>query len=615
MTSINLKVNKHGFCLKCASVTKDPLFWVNKKCLPVWRNNGVVMFHLPSELKDLGHAEKMLIQRVSPFVSLHHMKNGILGMTGHVCAFEQDVNEFITRLPRCKDDISLLRVIKKVRTEIGSDEIKDKAFRVRKSKVLGALNWLKEHNPLFSDIIIDASALDWIDGEEGDIEGLIVSTEEIDASNDVLDKATEDVGPVPGFYDPNNVKGDNVAAFGYIATGGKAELSPNDSVINNALQEAVDGSSRMKEITVDWPAIKDQPVSEYSDTRIFALAFPWLFPGKLCMLYIRSCLIDNLLIKLISGGEGDVIDSEWKIAEWGKRLLYYEDGRFAADKIFTFFALNYIVRKRNSSSGMFFVDNFNSECPDTLEELQDKIRSGDTTFINSLTYWNKRVKGSTAYWYQKRSELYTWINHHVERGNGAPLFFITLSCAEHYWPDIIALLKERLEIAGEDTSMCYVGSPKLAQYLNDYTIVVQEYFQQRVVLWLETVGKKVFGIEHYWVRYEFAPGRGQIHAHLLAIPKNPTLHQLSYELQKNRDNGECRADIIGEWAAKQFGLTASVEDGFDEIEVGSDNTPVKVRLSAVPKTELNSDKQSLMKHVQCHECSKFCLRDKKNSKW
>ncbi len=28
---------------------------------------------------------------------------------------------------------------------------------------------------------------------------------------------------------------------------------------------------------------------------------------------------------------------------------------------------------------------------------------------------------------------------------------------------------------------------------------------------------KVFGITHYWVRFEFSKSRGQIHLHLLAI--------------------------------------------------------------------------------------------------
>ena len=61
----------------------------------------------------------------------------------------------------------------------------------------------------------------------------------------------------------------------------------------------------------------------------------------------------------------------------------------------------------------------------------------------------------------------------------------------------------------------------IVQIVNDYTIVVQEYVQQRVKIWLSTIGKKVFHIQYYWLRYEFAPSRGQIHAHMLAIHENP----------------------------------------------------------------------------------------------
>ena len=318
---------------------------------------------------------------------------------------------------------------------------------------------------------------------------------------------------------------------------------------------------------------------------------------------------------LIIGGEGDASEMKNDHAEWGRRMLYFKDGRFATDKIFTFFAMNYIARKRNSSSGQWFVDKFTSNCPETLDELKCSIAKGDTKFLNSLSYWNKRVKGSSAYWFQKRSELYTWVNHHVEMGNGAPLFFITLSCAENYWPDIVHLIKERLELAGQDTSGCYIGSKHLPQLLNDYTIVVQEYFQARVVAWLETVGKTIFGIEHYWVRYEFAPGRGQIHAHLLAVPKNKTIHQLSHELLKDKDNASNRADVIGQWAADQYGLTASVDPGFDEIEVGPTNTPVTIRFSDLPdnKEAHTDDTQRLMKHLQCHKCSQFCMRETDNT--
>ena len=296
-------------------------------------------------------------------------------------------------------------------------------------------------------------------------------------------------------------------------------------------------------------------------------------------------------------------------------MLFYEDGRFAEDKIFTFFAMNYIIRKRNSTSGSFFVSNFQKGCPDTLEELKNKIEAGDTTFINSLTYWNKRVKGSTSYWFQKRSELCTWINYHVEKGNGAPNFFITLSCAEHYWPDIIRLIRERLRYAGRDDSECYVGSPKLPQLLNDYSVVVQEYFQQRVTEWLDTVGKEVFGTEHCWVRYEFAPGRGQIHAHLLAISGDKSIHRLSHNILKHSDKDESiRADALGQWAADAFGLTAEVSSHFDEIEVDHDNTPITIRFGDVGTSpdDVSEDFNRIMKHCQYHNCSDFCLRDAPN---
>ena len=171
-------------------------------------------------------------------------------------------------------------------------------------------------------------------------------------------------------------------------------------------------------------------------------------------------------------------------------------------------------------------------------------------------------------------------------------------------------------MAGRSSTECYVGSEKMPKLLNEFSIVVQEYFQKRVEIWLRTVGRTVFGIEHYWVRYEFAPGRGQIHAHLLGIPKTKNIHLLSYETLKNSDGSSNKADLLGQWAADQFGLTASVSDSFDSLDVNAQTTPISIRFSDVEPTDENIEKDAemLMKHVQCHKCSGFCLRDDE-SKW
>jgi len=279
------------------------------------------------------------------------------------------------------------------------------------------------------------------------------------------------------------------------------------------------------------------------------------------------------------------------------------------DQIFGFFALNYIIRHRNASCGRWFVDKFQHNCPHDLDELRDSITKGDMSFVNSLTYFNQRIKGSSPYWFKKRCELYSWINYHVESGNGAPMFFITLSCAEHYWPDIFRLIKEKLEDAGLDSSECFYGSKKASTLLNEYSLIVQEYFQLRVEAWLRLVGKPLFGIKHHWVRFEFAPGRGQIHAHMLCVSDHIEIYEKCYEDLKDAKEGETkRARRLSEWASKKYGLTASVCDGFDSLEVKRETSPCKHRYKDIPLESISEDTQLLLKAVQVHDCNGFCLR-------
>ena len=164
---IGLKLNSIGACTKCAKHKHLDYFMI-KTALPTWMKKGKHQFQLPAELSGLSHAEKMLIQRISPFVPLHHIKRGIFGLRGHVCAFDQDVNEFLQRLPRTRDDTTLLKVVQSIRAEVGStNSTSTKCFRVRRTKIKGALEWLKANNPLYGDIIIEMDRLDWIEGGRG----------------------------------------------------------------------------------------------------------------------------------------------------------------------------------------------------------------------------------------------------------------------------------------------------------------------------------------------------------------------------------------------------------------------------------------------------------------
>jgi Helitron helicase-like domain at N-terminus len=596
--SLRLKVNKKQICSDCMAL-KDPNYYLSHRLLPVWYKDDIPQFHVPLELTRLTLAEKMLIQLASPFIPLRHIKNGAFGLSGHVCCFEQDVEGFVTNLPRGKSDITMLNVLKSVRTEIGSDTTGREVYKIRKRCVAEALVWLKRYNREYSDINIDMSALDWLHGPEGSLEVLnVVSHEDLCTQEDECQDPNADMGPIPTITEGILRSGDHVKTFGYIDDSPGSVISPEDREIHNTILRSIEDSPDKRDIHVQWPSHGPVAISEYSPTRIFARAFPWLFPG----------------------GFGDVKDYPGDINKWGQYLLYYEDGRFATDKFFSFFALNYITRNRNGNSGNWFVNGFNKGGPQNLQQLKESIERGDKSFVNRLTYFNKRVKGSSAYWFQQRAQVYSWINHHVEAGHGPPTFFITLSCGEYYWPDIIRLLKQRMETAKDPrVSECFAGSTKLTQIINDYSIVIQEFFQERLELWLKEVGKPVFGIAHHWGRYEFAPGRGQIHVHLLAIRKDQTILHLCHKDLQEPNGKTKRAERLAKWSSDHFGLTATVKDGFDQRQTSPNSSPCSIRLSDVVKTDptlhsTEEDEQNLLKFCQVHECNGFCMRRSKSNK-
>ena len=97
MVSLNLKIDKKGCCCSCSS-RPSRNFQLENKVLPIWYDEEVPQYTVLVELSNLTH-RKMLIQRVSPMVPLHHIKNGVFGLSGHVCAFEQEIKEMVTILP------------------------------------------------------------------------------------------------------------------------------------------------------------------------------------------------------------------------------------------------------------------------------------------------------------------------------------------------------------------------------------------------------------------------------------------------------------------------------------------------------------------------------------
>lgn len=574
-------------CNKCKSGKRTPGYYLDNRLLPIWydsENNP--MYHVPEELSGLSVGEKLLIQLISPFIPVSHIKNGTMGIKGHVCSFPQNVNEVASVLPNLPDNVNVIRMVKATADEIGSDRGVNQHYLINRRRVLTALHWLKRYNILYSNITIDVENLGWMENnEELVLPTYVHETADIDGPND--GDINRDLGPSRQQLVEPRTSDNEIETAGIIADDQPLVTSPDDQIIIDLLRPVI---AKETQIKVPWPRISPEPCNEHDKSqKIFCSAFPWLFPG----------------------GLGDVVDTKEDLRSWGRRMLMYEDGRFATDQLFCFFAMNYIIRHRNSSSGRFFCSDFDRTAPASLGELKEQIRSGDTRFVNNVTFYSKNVDGSDSYWSQQRSELYSWLHYHVERGNGAPSFFITLSCGESQWPEIERLVKERMRLAGLDASNVGVGQSGYTGFLNNYSIVIQEFFQERVQRWLDVVGRKVFGVSHHWVRYEFAPGRGQIHAHLLAICKDQLVLGKLLSMDKTK-----RVERLSTWAVRRFGLSASVGEYFDDFELDEkqSNSPCKVRFSSVRDDPvlLQKDLDHLKKTCQNHICSGFCMKGDKN---
>ena len=74
---------------------------------------------------------------------------------------------------------------------------------------------------------------------------------------------------------------------------------------------------------MDFPMASQDQVDKHGDKRVFLLSFLRLFTGEL----------------------GDIKNFPGSMNFWGWNMLYYKDAWFTTDKIFSFFAVNYISYK------------------------------------------------------------------------------------------------------------------------------------------------------------------------------------------------------------------------------------------------------------------------------
>ena len=170
----------HPICDHCKSsdnVTADSDYYEHSNRHPVWFEHStdsgeivldsdgskIAKYTIPDELQDLRIGEKLLIQRYSPYIPTHHIRNGQYGIKGHCVTFPQDITDVCNVLPQRKE--KLLTFIRYMSNKDDTTPY-PKQYVIRRQKVIGALKWLKVHHSGYRDITILESNLDWMGNDQ-----------------------------------------------------------------------------------------------------------------------------------------------------------------------------------------------------------------------------------------------------------------------------------------------------------------------------------------------------------------------------------------------------------------------------------------------------------------
>lgn len=371
---------------------------------------------------------------------------------------------------------------------------------------------------------------------------------------------------------------------------------------------------------------------------MFSCAYPWLFPGGIGDIYDED-----------RGGIKDLVGGPIRtMRAWTNHLMQYFDGRFQDCQMFMLYTSNVIQRQENNQKGGFLNSDKNwfGVSPPSVEELKQQIRDGNFTFISKLRYFSAEIKGSDGYWRKKTDELRAWIDHHVSRGHGPPTHFITLTCAENWWPDlrdIFTTLEEKREsISRRNRDTQAPSGPKphrtrkrkseqreptrqseqlkkakfgaMCKAARRYPHYVNQYFMRRAKIFMDTYAREVMDLEYYWGRVEFASGRGQIHLHILGITKGKAYLREFYKAKSEED----KARVMQAYAEEHLGMTANIEVDDTHKKFNADmkadsnttNSPLGCRFSDC--TDIDLDYRWLAQDCMLHDCNKYCLGDEDN---
>ena len=471
----NIVQSFDGFYYICKTCDKK----LSAKKIPCQSvSNKLQIFQLPSELRNVRRLERILIARRIVFKKVTIMPKGQAPkLKGALCNIPIDINDVSTVLPRNPDSNGIILVKLKRKLEYRGHVYFE---GVRPEFVAGLLEYLKLNNHLYSDVIINAQNIpnELINlNRAGNSIDFQICCDPLLTEQNLIEK------PIPVVIENDEEELETIEnpleAF---------RFSSDETMLMSHMPSSNEIDN---EILTLAPGEGKNPLSILNDEFCEELAHPHLFP---------------------TGKYGYKIKRETPLSPvkyFNQRLLNYTQ-LFASDSDYIFFA-NSIMQQIHLSSQINIAMKKVSSDQLNAGMLSQNFKETVKQFIaNDKAFsFMSNIKGTPAYWKRFLQEVLAMVKQ-----LGPPNFFLTLSCADLRWNDLISIIckLKGQEISDEEINM--MSYQERCSLLNSNPVLVARHFQYRVENFFKGIildgplGKT----QYYAIRVEFQV-RGSPHIH------------------------------------------------------------------------------------------------------
>ncbi len=493
------------------------------------KDNNTIPGQPPEWAQGLTEMEEMIISPILPFMHVHQLKGGQLGMKGNVIQFRQNVLNLAKTVPRLPNEINFLMIKPRGKNHKHNTEVK-RRYKVRRDVIQKFLeNAIKTKHPAYLNVTYDPLRLQsWPENdipdvgttiEEGKQHSKKATTKDKDGDIEMKDASKTAVpsGFDDGFdfHDDDSIEDEDAAPY-------ECVLNEPRNIIRES--DAIDRIVNQRELT--QPDRSDNPINEFEEEYLLAKCFPTLFanegngdpfaPGLRRQVAVDQLdsfkyLLKTCYYKTVAKDISKPLSDSNKI-----KTLY---APFAEHARFKFWVHSYYKRHQSLNQAKMFMKQNPKELEMTLEELQKALRSKNAktpAFLRKLQRYSAQVRGSSSFWYRELQKLRA-----LCKEDDCGTFFFTTSYADYNCPHLHRIL------GTENASK----KEKRAAVKNNPHIVAG-YRIQRMRDWVNIVLKKALGCDWTWRRTEFqARGTGHDHgmAHMLSDPNLRKLCMIGYE--------------------------------------------------------------------------------------